>query len=320
MVGHSPDGYRAGRRPVTPISCRQVARAFGAGRHRCLALDGCTFAAQKGEIIGVIGPNGAGKTTLLKVIAGELVPTSGTVLVAGHRAATRAARRKVGYASDPPIVPVELTGIDWLKYLASHRAMTPARRIAMVRWAIEFGDLGDFAGRRIGEYSRGMSQRLALAAAAMTGELAVLLDEVLSGLDPLVSRRLRTALAGVARSGRVVVLASHDLGTVEQIATRVLVLVRGKVVADVVTASLLTERVGELSLRAGRVTDTTALLHRFPGSKRTDDGISVPLTAGLTIEQVLAAFHSARIPVAASRVRYRVLEDLLVQAVEEEAK
>lgn len=290
-------------------------RTFGEGGKACVALDDCTFEAAGGEIVGVVGPNGAGKTTLLRLLAGDLALTHGEAFIGGFRAGTRAARRLVGYAPDPPIAPLELTGIEWLNYLASHRAGGPASRLTMVRGAVEIGGLEEFAGRRIAEYSRGMAQRLSLAAAAMIGCGVLLLDEVLSGVDPLIARRLRASVASIATQGRLVLVASHDLATLERLATRVLVLWRGRIVADVTTAALLTERVAELSLNGSGLPRVAWLLDRFPGAVRTGDGVAIPLSGGLTIEAVLAACRSERIAVSASRLRYRALEDVLLAAV-----
>jgi ABC-2 type transport system ATP-binding protein len=299
---------------VKVLSMRGVSRSFGSARFRRVAVHPMNVEASKGEIIGVIGPNGAGKTTLLRLIAGELSPTSGEVLVSGHRSGTTTARRMVGYASDPPLAPPELTGVEWLKYLASHRAGHPGERTSLVRWAVEMADLESFVGRRVVEYSRGMMQRLALAAAALSGSTVVVLDEVLSGVDPLVARNLRGQVSALAAGKRLIVIASHDLGTLEKIATRVLVMWAGRLAADVSVSALVNERVAELSLSGSGIAETERLVERFPGSERTGEGVEIPLRSGLTIEKVLAVCRSQRIAVASSRTRYRALEDILVSA------
>ena len=199
---------------MTALTVSHASRRFLNGCQTLRALEDCSFVADRGDVIGVVGPNGAGKTTLLRVIAGEVPLSSGSVSINGRRAGTRQARRTIGYVSDPPQVPAELTGVEWLKYLAGHRAANPVEKISLVRRAIELGELEPFAGRRVGHYSRGMVQRLSIAAAGVIGKAAVLLDEALSGVDPLVSSRLRSRIADLAGSGRVVVIASHDLSTV----------------------------------------------------------------------------------------------------------
>ncbi|GBD31342.1 MAG: multidrug ABC transporter ATP-binding protein [Gemmatimonadales bacterium] len=300
------------------MRCLALTAIYGKGSRRRTALADVTFEAEPGEIIGVVGPNGAGKTTLFRLLAGDLPIAAGEAYIGGHPAGSRQARRLAGYAPDPPMAPRELTGVEWLTYLASHRAAGPASRLDMVREAIGLGNLENFAGRRIGEYSRGMAQRLALAAAAITGEKVLLLDETLSGVDPLESRRLRDAIARLAASGRLVVIASHDLATMEKIATRALVLWRGRILADLAMGALLKERVVELSLNGSSLGRISWLLARFPGATRTGDGVAVPLKGEMSPESVLAACRAERIAVGASRVRYRALEDVLLHAAAQE--
>jgi ABC-type multidrug transport system ATPase subunit len=299
---------------MAAVRLARVSKVYGSGNGRRVALSDCSFECHNGEIVGVIGPNGAGKTTLLRLMAGETASTSGELTVAGHRVGSRAARRAVGYVGDPPLLPGELSGVEWLKYLAGHRASHPRERTALLQWAMELADVEEFAGRRISECSRGMVQRLALATAALAGSTALLLDEALSGIDPLLSRRLRGTLTNLAATGRVIIVASHDLAVLERVATRVLVLWRGRLVSDVSIARLATERVAELSLSGSCMSSCARLLDRFEGATRTDDGVAIPLTGGVTIEQAMAACRAERIPVAASRIRYRALEDVLVRA------
>lgn len=301
------------------LESHHVHKAYGTGRGRCLALTDVSFRADAGEIVGVIGPNGAGKTTLFRLIAGDVPLTAGALTVAGARAGTAAARRAVGYAADPPVAPRELTATEWLLYLAAHRARASAERERLVRWAIDVGELSTFADRRIAGHSRGMAQRLALAAAALSGTGIVLLDETLSGVDPLVQRRLRLQIAGLAADGRVVLVASHDLGTVERLATRVLILSHGRLRADVSMAELVSERVAEVAFSGAGLAAVNRLLSRFPEAVRTGQGIAVPLKDGLSVEAVLGACREARLAVAASRVRYRALEEILVRTVRDDS-
>jgi ABC-type multidrug transport system ATPase subunit len=296
------------------LECRGAGKVYGGRQRRRPALQGCCFTAEAGEIVGVVGPNGAGKTTLLGLVAGEVSLTKGDLRVLGHRAGTPPARRAVGYAPDPPLAPAELTGAEWLTYLASHRAASPQRRVGLVRWAIELAEAETFIYRRVATYSRGMAQRLGLAAAAVLDPPVLVLDEVLSGVDPLVQRRLRGQITQLARGARLVLIASHDLGALERLATRVLVLWGGRLTADLAMAQLVAERVAELTVAGSALARLERLLLRFPGAVRTGQGVSIPLTRGRTVEEVLAACGEERIAVAASRVRYRALEDILMEA------
>jgi ABC-2 type transport system ATP-binding protein len=294
---------------------RSVGRTFGPRCRRRAALVDCGFQADAGEVVGVIGPNGAGKTTLLRLLAGDLRLTSGSIAIAGCPAGTRAARRLVGFAPDPPVAPPQLTGAEWLHVLARHRAPTGAERVRLVGSAIETAELHDVVQRRIANLSRGMAQRLALAAAVICGTRIVVLDETLGGIDPLARRRLREHLLRLAESGRLIVIASHDLSAVERLATRALVLAQGRLRADVPMARLVSERVAELTLSGSGLAGVEKLLQRYPGSLRTGYGVAIPLTSGVTVEQILGTMRHERVAVAGSRVRYRALEDILVAAV-----
>ncbi len=298
------------------LKANDACKTYGSGKRLRVAVHPCSFECFKGEIVGVIGPNGAGKTTLLRMIAGETSITSGEVAVSELRAGSLAARRAVGYVGDPPLLPGELTGSEWLKYICGHRASHPRERTTKLHWAIELAELDEFVGRRISDYSRGMVQRVALAGAAVAGSTVLVLDEALSGVDPLVGRQLRATIGKLAAMGRSVLISSHDLSFLERLATRVLVMWRGRLASDVSVARLATERVAELSLAGSGLSNRDRILARFSGAVGTDDGVSIPLTHGVTIEQAISVCRSERIPVAASRVRYRALEDILVGASE----
>ncbi len=291
-----------------------VCAGIGLSHRGRALLDGIELSAADGEIVGLVGPRGSGKTALLRLIVGELPPSRGQVRIGGYAAGSIVARGLVGYAANPPLVPPELTGFEWLRYVASHCARTAAERLDLIRSAIELGVLAEFVGRRVANYSRGMAQRLALASAALCARKVVLLDESLGGTDPIVARQLRLNLSRLAAGGRLVILASHDLSTVEQLATRAVVLSGGRIAADISMAALLGERLVELSLNGSALADSGWLLHRFRGSTRTGDGVAIPLRSGLSVEQVLEECRAQRLAVVASRVRYRRLEDILVAA------
>jgi len=187
-------------------------------------------------------------------------------------------------------------------------------RIRLLQWALELIDGESFAGRRIGTYSRGMAQRLAFGAAAIAGERVIGLDETLNGVDAVVHRQLRTRIRELGEVGRAVFIASHDLTTLERVTTRVLVLVGGRLVADVATAALLDQRVAEVTVTGDVRAAAGRLLVHYPAAKATPLGVLVPLRHGLSIEHVLATCRDERLPVAQSRTRYETLEDIVIRA------
>jgi ABC-2 type transport system ATP-binding protein len=266
-----------------------------------------------GEIVGVVGPNGAGKSTLLRLLAGELVPDRGSVQVLGRPAATRESRSIVGYAGDPPSVPDGFHALAWLRYLAAHRA--ERRAVAsLVRWGLEITAVGDDASRRVATLSRGSAQRVALGGAAVAGTGALVLDEVLSGLDPLVLRALHGRLAALGTRGRAVVIASHDLAALERVVTRVVVMDEGRILADQPIARVLARRVAEVAVAPGSGEGVERIRRHFPRAERTPGGLRVPLTRGTSMEEVLAVCRAERLAVAGSRVRHGAIEDLLIAA------
>lgn len=290
-----------------------VSKTYGSALRRSPALNKVDLCVGAGEIVGLVGPNGAGKTTLLKLLAGELLPDSGTVTVGGLCSAS--GFRTVGFVPDPPIIPREFTGLEWLGYLASHRAEGRKQRMNHLSDALEIGSVAQFAGKRVGEMSRGMINQVALAGAAIVGEEVLMLDETLSSLDPLVIRAVRNSLNVLARNGRAILVSSHDLGVLEKIATRVVVLVSGEVLADASMAQLLSERVAEINVEGKSLGPVRNLVKIFPRAQITGAGISVPLERGLTVEGVLSVCRDNRIAVSGSRVRYRAIEDLLIDSV-----
>ncbi len=282
-----------------------VARAYARGRVR--AVNGVSLALMPGEIVGLVGANGAGKTTLLRLAAGLLAPDTGVVTVLGGPPDSPLARRGVGYAPDGPAFPPALTVREVLDYYARLHVAGPRRR-ALVARALALGDLADVAERRAAALSRGEAQRLALAQAAMGGRRVLLLDETLSGMDPVVRRALCDGLARLAQDGVAMLLASHDLTAVERLAGRVAILVRGRIVRSAAPAELLRERVLEVVLDRPPVEPPT-------GFRVTATGLECDLGAD-SVEAALAVCRAHRLAVRASRVRLRTLEDAVLETLD----
>jgi ABC-2 type transport system ATP-binding protein len=195
------------------------------------AVADLSFAVAAGEILGLVGPNGAGKTTTLRCIAGILPPTSGSIRIRGHDLASEpvAAKRALAFLPDEPRLFDYLTAREHLDLIARLYGVErwEEKATALLR---EFG-LADKGSALPGELSRGMRQKLLAVCAFLHEPSVILLDEPLTGLDPLAIRQMKQALRTRAEAGAALVLSSHLLPVVEEVCDRVLVLAEGRCAA-----------------------------------------------------------------------------------------
>ena len=204
-----------------------LSRSYGEFR----AVQGLDFRVAAGEVLGLVGPNGAGKTTTLRCLAGILPPTAGVVRIGGHDVQREpvAAKRALAYLPDEPRLFEYLTVWEHLNFTA--RLYQVAHWEAEGRSLLEALELEGKQSALPGELSRGMKQKLSIACGFLHRPALVLLDEPLTGLDPLGIRRMKEALRHRAESGAALVLSSHLLPLVEELCSRVLILARGRPVA-----------------------------------------------------------------------------------------
>ena len=195
------------------------------------AVQSLSFSVRGGEVVGLVGPNGAGKTTTLRSIAGIVRPTEGTIRVAGHDLAREpvAAKRELAFIPDEPQLFEYLTVEEHLRFIG--RLYGVAEAPTRIPALLEELELTEKRAVLPGELSRGMRQKLAIACGLLHEPQALLLDEPLTGLDPVGIRKMRTTIARRAGAGCAVLLSSHLLHLVEEVCSRVLVLVRGQMAA-----------------------------------------------------------------------------------------
>ncbi len=196
---------------------------------RVKAVDGLSFTVSAGEFIGLVGPNGAGKSTTIKMLTAQLLPTSGSIRVGGVDVATdpNAARAMIGYVPEEPRMYEYLSAREMIEFVAEIRGGGD------VDAALEIAGLGADAERMIQEYSQGMRRKTALAAAMVARPKVLILDESLNGLDPPSAVRVLESLDAARAAGAAVILSTHVLDTLEKVATRILMVQGGKIVADV---------------------------------------------------------------------------------------
>ena len=206
------------------------------------AVQGLSFRVGPGEVLGLVGPNGAGKTTTIRSIAGIIIPSAGKIRIAGHDLAQDPVRAKAALAfiPDEPHLFEYLTVEEHLRFVGRLYGVADVRdRIPRL---LDEMDLTDKRGALPGELSRGMKQKLAIACGLLHEPKALLLDEPLTGLDPVGIRRMKATIMRRAAAGSAIMLSSHMLHLIEEICTRLLVMRRGRAVAFGTTAEIIARR------------------------------------------------------------------------------
>lgn len=196
-----------------------------------VAVHELTFAVQPGDVLGLVGPNGAGKTTTLRALAGILQPTSGNIRICGIDLAKQPvqAKARLAFIPDEPQLFDYLTVAEHLQFVTRLYGVTDAEpRIAPLLEELELTSKRDALPT---ELSRGMKQKLAIACGLLHKPEVLLLDEPLTGLDPVGIRRMKETISARARAGTAIVLSSHLLHLVEELCTRLLVIRQGRAVA-----------------------------------------------------------------------------------------
>ena len=199
-----------------------------------LALDGMSFEVGEGEIFGLLGPNGVGKTTTIRLLNGLLIPSCGKMKVMGLDPQQQGVeiRRRVGVLTETPALYERLTALENLQFFASLAGMTSNTCYTRIGELLKFFGLSEQARDRVGSYSKGMKQRLALARALLIKPQLLYLDEPTSGLDPEVAKQVHDLIQDVRlKDGHTVFLCTHHLYEAERLCDRVAVMGKGKVIA-----------------------------------------------------------------------------------------
>lgn len=261
------------------IEAHDLTKRFGSRT----AVDGIDFRVEPGRVTGFLGPNGAGKSTTMRMIAGLDRPTAGSVTVNGRRYREHAAPlREVGMLLDAKAVHTGRSACQHLLAMAATHGIGAQR----VREVIELAGLESVARKRVGGFSLGMGQRLGIAAALLGDPATIMLDEPVNGLDPEGVRWVRTLVRGLAAEGRTVLLSSHLMSEMAQTADHLIVLGRGRIVADASVDEVIARASGS-SVRV-RTPDAAGLHRAIAGPEVSmstlDDGALV--VTGLRSEQI----------------------------------
>jgi ABC-2 type transport system ATP-binding protein len=262
-------------------------------------LNDVTVALPDG-LTGLLGPNGAGKSTFMKLVTGQLRPSAGTVRVFGEPIWGNPPQyQRLGFCPEQDAFYEHMTGLEWVAALARLHGIDEDAAIAAARRALETVDLLDVADRKIGAYSKGMRQRVKLAQAIVHDPQLLILDEPLSGMDPIMRRRTIRLIKEWGRAGKSVVVSSHILHEIEAMTANIVLIHNGRIVAEGDVhqiRALIDEHPHRVSIRAG---DPRALARRLLVD---DDITSLRFEDGAVIVETPRpdAFYSRLTEVAAS--------------------
>jgi ABC-2 type transport system ATP-binding protein len=250
------------------ISVKDLTRCFG----ELVAVDGLTLDVQAGEVFGFLGHNGAGKTTAVRLLNGVLEPSSGTTRVLGFDPLTEGPqlRRRTGVLTETPSLDERLTAYENLRIYADLYDVAPDQVNARIGELLDRFELSDRAHEKVGGYSKGMKQRLALARALIHRPELIFLDEPTSGLDPVAAKQVRELIKELSqREGRTVFMCTHNLVEAQRLCHRVAVLEHGRILA-LGTPAELGQKVGrrqQIEIEVSSDTAHTAVttLHAIKG-------------------------------------------------------
>ena len=277
---------------------------------QAIALDGLSFTVTPGTVTGFVGPNGAGKSTTMRVILGLDAPDEGHALIGGRPyRSLRHPLHHVGALLDAAALQPSRSARNHLLWLAHSQGLS-ARRVDAV---IEQAGLQAVIRRKAGGYSLGMRQRLGIAAALLGDPPVLMLDEPFNGLDPEGIVWIRGFLRSLAAEGRAVLVSSHLMGELQEVASHLVIIGRGTVIADTRVADLIAATsAGQVTVRSSAPLDAMSVLSDA-GATVADAGGGVLTVSGLAAERVIALLAERKVPASEVSTRRATLEQAYME-------
>lgn len=213
------------------IEAKSLTMIYGNGYQ---ATDDISFFIKPGEIVGFAGPNGAGKTTVIKMLTGILKPTSGTAIINGFDISKEPvkAKKSFAYIADNPDILIQLTGLEYLNFIADMYEVSEEYRKEKINTLAERFGMTDALNTQMREYSHGMRQKLMVISALIHNPPAWILDEPMTGLDPAAAFELKQMMREHAQAGNAVLFSTHVLEVAEQLCNRILIVNNGKIIEE----------------------------------------------------------------------------------------
>jgi len=297
----------------TTIDVAGLRKRFGA----TVALDGMTFTVPAGQVTGFVGPNGAGKSTTMRVILGLDAPDDGSALVGGQRyASLHRPLTVLGSLLDAAALQPSRTARNHLLWLARSQGLGTSR----VDEVMEQAGLAGVARRKAGGYSLGMRQRLGIAAALLGDPAAIMLDEPFNGMDPEGIVWMRGFLRSLAAQGRAVLVSSHLMSELQDTADHLVVVGRGRVIADTTVADLVAAASGDrVTLRTAAARDAADVL-AAAGAAVAAGGPGQLTISGLPAERVVALLTAKAVPFSEVAAHRATLEQAYLELTKNEVE
>lgn len=299
------------------IVVEQLTKIYQTGMKKggIVAVNELSLAIEQGEIFGLLGPNGAGKTTLFKILLGITQATSGLVAVSGLTPANPASRQKLGYLPENHRFPDHLTGHGLLELTGRMYGMGKGEIDARIGQLLELVGMAKWGTTKIRQYSKGMLQRIGLAQAMVSNPDILLLDEPTDGVDPIGKVEIRQALEQIKSEGKTIVLNSHLLSEVEEVADRVAILHEGKLVR-LATIEELSRRGRQFEIECS-MGDRLFTLPEDVGkiTKVSSSGLIVDLDADEQINDVIDLLRQKRISIRSVMPVKVTLEQSFMEAI-----
>ena len=290
-----------------------------------LAVDDFTLTVEPGTVVAILGPNGAGKTTTVRMLTSILKPSAGSARVAGYDIAQQAAqvRASVGVLTEQHGLYERMKALDYLDFFARIYNLPPKIRRERSLYLLQRFGLGMALDKRVGEYSKGMKQKLALVRAMLHDPPVLLLDEPTSAMDPQSARQVRDAILELRRDKRTVVLTTHNLTEAQELSDRIAVIRQGRIIAHGSFDELAEQFVGPSLMRLQLTAQVNGLAEDLQEMVRVeasgDDWIdfSTPEPAKSN-PQILRRVLDKGYDVLTLSQRSRTLEDVYLKIVQED--